>query len=113
MVVALSDTVQGESSLVGRVRKLLADFSEEAGLPRDTVVSARLCQGREQSSAAGDLEEIETRLRNLKVSFPDLEGVEVGPLVPQACAYFSPGHRRPGLPQGSWPPAGGSRGIAG
>ena len=111
-MVALSQGSRGDGSLVGRVRDLLATFNEETGLPRDPAATSNPWRG-ERGGAAGDLAEIENRLTRLKVFFPDLDGVEVGPLFPSARAFFAAEYRRPDGHEGPWPPGGFSRGMAG
>ena len=113
-VVALSGGLGESGSPVGRVRDLLADFNEETGLPRDASASLRLSQARERGTFAGDLDEIENRLERLKVSFPDLVGVEVNPLVLPARAYLASGNGRgPKSPHDSRPSTRTSRGMGG
>jgi hypothetical protein len=112
-VVALSEGSQRDGSLVGRVRDLLASFNEETGLPAESVCLSSRWRCGEESVVAGELEEIENRLSRLKVSFPDLDGVEVGPLFPSARAYFASEYQRPADHEGPLPSTGFSRGMAG
>lgn len=82
-------------SVVGRVRELLADYDRarkasghlghepQRGDPfpwLGETLAARL--------AGRDLDEVERRVKILEEVFPDLAGVEVGPLVGPARSYF-------------------------
>lgn len=89
-LVARNGSPQGELPLVARVRKVLRDFSEGSGVPQSAAEAAGLpCGGPEPATIAGDLHEVQDRLRRLRGTFPDLQGVDVGPLVSPACDYFA------------------------
>jgi hypothetical protein len=112
-VVAVNRGFRQECSIVGRVRKLLADFEGAMQRPRDVVATARLTRARELGRADLDLEEIQDRLLRLKIDYPELNGVEVGPLVLPAHEYLARKTSRFNGGDTSAAPVEDSRGVAG
>jgi hypothetical protein len=75
-------------SVVGRVRQLLSDFGSAMEYPGDPSARARLAREQRRGTAVRDLSEVQDRVRRLKACFPEIEGVEVGPLLAGAREFL-------------------------
>lgn len=84
----------GELSLVERVRGLLADIRAAAHGQAGPVARMRLLEARVSGSARLDVEEIYERLGRLRAAYPEIQGVEPGPLLSLAQAYLPRGGTR-------------------
>lgn len=95
-MILVKTSVTSELSLMDRVRKLLSDVNSSLEDPGDFEARTRWQDAHRRIRAQKDLEEIEDRLEKLKRFFPELEGVEAGPLVGRARELFasSPPHFR-------------------
>ena len=76
-------------SVVDRVRKLLSDVHTALEDPQDFEKGAQWMNPLKRKRASRDLEEIEDRLQKLRSFFPELGGVEAGPLVGRARELLS------------------------
>ncbi len=87
-MVALDGGMPGTASVVGRVRQLLSDFGSAMQFPGDPAARARLAREQRRDTAVRDLAEVQDRVRRLRVSYPEIEGVEVGPLLSSAREFL-------------------------
>jgi hypothetical protein len=91
-VIALkTGSTAGELSLVVRVKELLADLDTALENPLGFQKARGWMSPRRRRMARRDLDEIEGRLSRLRSLFPELEGVEAGPLVGRARALLASG----------------------
>lgn len=80
--------LSASASVVGRVRQLLEDLDRATSFPGDAQARARIALAGRRGVASRDLAEVEDRLRRLRETFPEIEGVEVGRRIGEARDFF-------------------------